>query len=353
MASKAVVTEDLALARLSETAPLVPGSGVFDAERELILPEAAGQGAAQDAPRGVIVDAPLAKQQHRDYIVQASFKNGGMLAAFVWMATMGSGWVEWSAFALFYVLNVLGESLAHHRYFGHGAFKTSTPMRYALAILAQSGAYGSALYWVADHRRHHSLSDKPGDVHSPHYDGQRRALSRKEGFKHAHLGWAFDNCSTDLEIYGKGLMDDPVLVFAHRTRWVWFWTSGVIVPALWGLAFGGTWQHMVGTVLIAGSFRMVLGLHAISALNSVCHLWGTERFKGPWTAKNNWIVALVSLGEGWHNNHHAHPRAATTSTRWWEIDMTYWVILGLEKLGLVWDVKRMPKGDGSTARKVA
>ena len=156
---------------------------------------------------GLIVDAPLSKQQHRDYIVQASFKNGGMLAAFVWMAVVGSGWVEWSAFALFYVLNVLGESLGHHRYFGHGAFKTSTPMRYALAILAQSGAYGSALYWVADHRRHHAFSDREGDPHSPwRYGTGPRALLK--GMFHAHIGWLFDCRQTNAARYAPDLLKD-------------------------------------------------------------------------------------------------------------------------------------------------
>ncbi|MEO1043880.1 MAG: acyl-CoA desaturase [Pseudomonadota bacterium] len=299
------------------------------------------------APMGVIVNAPLAKAQRKEYFVYTSIKNGGTLLALIWIATQPTDWVIWSAFFLFYCLNVLGESLAHHRYFTHGSFKTSTPMRYALAILAQCGVYGSALYWVADHRRHHSQTDQPGDVHSPFFDGEgKEPVSKLKGLAHAHLGWAFDNCSTDMEIYGKGLLEDKVLVFAHKTRWLWLFTSAFFVPALWGWAFGGTWNHVIGTVLVAGTFRMMLGLHAIALLNSVCHYWGYERFKGPHHAKNNWWVALVSLGEGWHNNHHAHPRAATTSTRWWEIDPTYWVIMVLEKLGLVWDVKRMPKDAG-------
>jgi stearoyl-CoA desaturase (delta-9 desaturase) len=304
-------------------------------------------------PLGVVVGAPLSRQQHREYLIYTSFKNGCAITSIWWVLTHHTGWVEWSAFTLFYCLNMLGASLAMHRYFTHDAFKTSTPMRYLIAVLAQCAGMGSTLHWVADHRRHHSITDRPGDVHSPFFDGQgRKAVSVGKGLVHAHLGWAFDDCSTDLKIYGKGLLEDPVLRFAHRTRWLWFWVSGVVVPALWGWAFGGSWRHVLGTVLIAGGLRMLLALHGFAALNSVCHYWGYERFRGPWSAKNNAFVALISLGEGWHNNHHAHPRSASNSVRWWEIDVTYGVIVALEALGLVWDVHRMPKRDGATAKLV-
>lgn len=324
--------------------PLVPGQQPSsEAEEGLIVARAPGSD-ADIVPFGVIVDGARSAAERKEYLIYTTFKNGGTLGAIIWIATMGTTWVQWSAFALFYVLNLLGHNMAHHRYFGHGAFKTSKPMRYFLAILAQCGGYGSALYWVANHRRHHSTTDEPGDLHSPYYDGQGRKLENaKKGFAHAHIKWAFDNTETDMDIYGKGLLADPALVFAHKTRWLWFWTSGIVVPAIWGFAFGGTWQAAVGTVLIAGAMRMMLALHAVGMINSVCHLWGSKRFEGNGKATNNWFVALVSLGEGWHNNHHAHPRAASNSARWWEIDMTFWVIRALEAVGLVWDVKRMPR----------
>lgn len=335
-------------------APLTPSGKSSAAESDLILARAPGSEAELvPVPMGVIVDGQRSAAEKREYLIYTSFKNGGTLAALIWIAAMGTSWVEWTAFALFYVLNLLGHNMAHHRYFGHGAFKTSKPMRYALAILAQCGGYGSALYWVANHRRHHAHTDRPGDLHSPYYDGQGRPLeSAKKGFAHSHIKWAFDNTETDMEVFGKGLLADPALVFAHKTRWVWFWTSGIIAPAIWGFAFGGTWQAALGTVLIAGAMRMMLALHAVGMINSVCHLWGSQRFEGHGKAKNNWFVALVSLGEGWHNNHHAHPRSASNSTRWWEVDMTFWFIRALEAVGLVWDVKRMPKAGTTQAKRV-
>ena len=125
--------------------------------------------------------------------------------------------------------------------------------------------------------------------------------------------------------------------------------SGVAITgaAMTGGASGGPWP---GTVLIAGALRMMLALHAFAALNSVCHTWGREPFQGPWQAKNNAFVALVSLGEGWHNNHHAHPRLASSGMRWWEFDPTFWVIRVLEALGLVWDVQRLPRPRPSPRR---
>ena len=356
MASKTVKPEQAETTAAQELrervkTPLVPGPGDYDAERDLILPKAPAE-TEEVVPMGVIPNSPQAKAEHKEFLVYTSFKNLGTLAAIAWIITQPTGAVEWSAFAFFYVTTMLGHNMAHHRYFGHGAFKTSTPMRYALAILAQFCGIGSALTWVANHRRHHALTDRPGDLHSPFFDGRGKPLQGRKGFAHAQLGWAFDDCSTDMAIYGKGLENDKVLVWAHKTRWVWFWMSGIVLPAAWGYGFGGTWQHALGTVLIAGCMRMVVTLHIISMLNSVCHLKGYRRYDSPGKDRNNVIVALLDMGEGWHNNHHAHPRSANNAAVWWEIDMTYWVIRGLEFLGLVWDVKRMPKGDGAGAPRL-
>lgn len=291
---------------------------------------------------GIIVGGPGVKAKNREYTFYAVTKNLGFLAALVWVFTQPSGWVEWSGFALFYVLNILGMSLGYHRYFAHRSFETSKPMRYALGILAQCGVYGSLPKWVMDHRRHHARSDRPGDIHSPFVDGHGNRLSGWKGIAHAQLGWVFHDTITDPEVYGKGLADDPVMRFCHRTRFFWYGVSALVLPALWGWALGGT-GAILGTVLIAGFLRTQLALHAIAAVNSFGHAFGSQRFRTSDTARNNWFIAWLTLGEGWHHNHHAHPRAANAGMAWYEIDPTAWLIRLLEKMGLVWNVRYAPR----------
>ncbi len=287
---------------------------------------------------GVRFGTEAAVSRRREHLFYAMLKQGGAIAAVLYIFLVPTGWIEWTGFAFFYVLNILGMSIGYHRYFTHNAFETSKPMRYALAALAQFGVYGSLWRWVADHRRHHAMSDKPGDIHSPYFDGHGRPLKGREGLKHAHLGWAYDDCMTDMDVYGKGVVDDPAIVWAHKTRYLWLFVSLLVLPAAWGFAFGGV-EAIIGTVMVAGFLRLALALHAIAAVNSFGHKYGRKRFEGKGEARNNWFIALLSLGEGWHNNHHEHPRAANAGMAWYEIDMTSWVIRAMEAVGLIWNVR--------------
>jgi len=287
----------------------------------------------------VCYGGPEAQARRREHLFYAAVKQGGALAALVWIALQPTGWVEWSGFALFYVLNVLGMSLGYHRYFTHKAFETSKPMRYVLGILAQCGVYGSLKRWCADHRRHHALADKPGDTHSPYFDDYGHPLAGRPGMKHAHLGWAYGDAMTNMDIFGKGIVGDPVIEWCHRTRYLWFAVSVLVLPVLWGLALGGP-KAVVSTVLVAGFLRVALALHAIAAVNSVGHRYGYQNFSGQDEARNNPLLGYLTLGEGWHNNHHEYPRAASNQLRAFEIDMTGWLVAALERLGLVWNVQR-------------
>lgn len=282
---------------------------------------------------------PAASAQSREYVSYGVIKLSGALAALFWIALQPTGVVEWSGFALFYCLNIFSITLGYHRYFTHKAFETSLPMRYALGILAQCGVFGSLRHWCADHRRHHVHSDKPGDTHSPHVDSRGRPHGGATGIKHAHMAWAYGGTATNLDLYAKGLIGDPVIDFCHKTRWFWFAFSVAIVPALWGYGWGGA-DAVLGTVLIAGFLRLTLATHAIFAINSFGHCYGYQNYDTGDQSRNNLFLGYVTLGEGWHNNHHAHPRAAINGVRPHEIDPSGWVILAMEKLGLVWNVQR-------------
>jgi stearoyl-CoA desaturase (delta-9 desaturase) len=291
---------------------------------------------------GVCYGGPAAAVKRREVLFYLITKQGGALLALIWCVTQPTGWVEWSGFAVFYVLNLLGINIGFHRYFAHRSFKTSRPMRWVLGVWFQLGGFGSLRSLIADHRRHHACADQPGDPHSPYFDGHGRPLEGRKGFKHAHAGWIFEDTTTDLAIYGKGLLDDPVISFCHRTRIHWYIVSAVLLPALWGYGLGGT-GAILGTVLIAGFLRLTAALHGFVLVNSLGHVRGSKSFEAEGEARNNLLVAIVSLGEGWHNNHHAYPRVAFHGHNWREPDPTAWVIMLFERLGLVWDVQRPKK----------
>jgi stearoyl-CoA desaturase (delta-9 desaturase) len=150
----------------------------------------------------------------------------------------------------------------------------------------------------------------------------------------------FNKSITDETVYGRGIAGDSVILFVDRYRIAIFLISVVGLPMLWALAFGAP-DAIIGTILIAGFLRSVLALHAIACVNSFGHMYGSKRLEVRGEARNNWLIALFTLGEGWHNNHHANPSAAGTSIVWYEIDVTGWVIWVLEKTGLIWNVRRV------------
>ena len=314
-------------------------------ERDWVIhPDEAGLDDVAGPILGVRHGGRAALAKRAEVVFYMITKQGGGLVALWYVATHPTDLVEWSGFAVFYVMNILAMALCYHRYFMHRAFETSRPMQYVLGIWGQLGAYGSLRNWCIDHRRHHARSDRPGDTHSPHFDAYGRPLQGLKGFRHGHMGWLLDDSTTDHKVYGKGLVDDPVLTFCHHTRFFWYVISVLLLPALWAFAFAGP-EAILGTILIAGCLRMALSLQFIAMVNSVCHRYGTQRFKGEGKAQNNLIVALLTLGEGWHNNHHAHPRAANAGMTRSEVDVCSWVILGLEKLGLIWNVRWVKLSD--------
>jgi stearoyl-CoA desaturase (delta-9 desaturase) len=288
---------------------------------------------------GVHYGGPAAKAKNVEVGFYIVTKQGGAFIALWWIATQHTGWVEWSGFLTFYVLSLLGTDLSFHRYFSHSAFKTSKVIRYALGILMQIASIGSLRTFIADHRRHHACTDRPGDPHSPYFDGHGRPLTGWKGLRHAHYGWALDDTISDLDVYGKGLREDAVISFCHDTRVLWYVVSALVLPALWACAFGGP-EYIPGTILIAGFLRMAATLHGFALINSLGHYKGSKPFETGDESRNNWIVAIVALGEGWHNNHHAQPRVAFHGLSWRQPDPTGWVILLFERLGLIWDVQR-------------
>ncbi len=222
-----------------------------------------------------------------------------------------------------YGLRMFGVCAGYHRYFSHRAFATSRIVQFILAALAQSSAQSSVLWWAAKHRHHHRFSDTEHDLHSP----------LRRSFLYSHLGWFFDrrNRGTDF-VQVDDLARFPELRWLHR-----FEFAPAILVAVLSFAIAG-WPGLVVGFL----WSTVLVYHATFCINSLAHVRGRARYLTGDGSRNNALLALFTLGEGWHNNHHAFQSSARQGFRWWEIDPTYYALLVLAKLRLVWDLKSPP-----------
>ncbi|MDQ2969206.1 MAG: fatty acid desaturase [Actinomycetota bacterium] len=250
-----------------------------------------------------------------------------------------------------YVVCAFGTTIGFHRYFTHRGFETQAPLKAVLAILGCMTMQGPLTQWVTDHRKHHALSDKPGDPHSPHLGNGDGAWGAVKGFVHAHVGWLFNNLGMEQgRIYGKDLYEDRIVVWVDRLYMVWIvLTLGI--PFAIGYAVGGTAAAGLEGLVWGGLLRIFLYQHATFSVNSICHMFGRKDYRSRDEARNNWLVALLVFGEGWHNNHHAFPASARHGLQRWQLDVSWWVIRGLEKLGLVWNVK-VPDADQIGRRRL-
>jgi stearoyl-CoA desaturase (delta-9 desaturase) len=204
--------------------------------------------------------------------------------------------------------------------------------------------------WVADHRKHHAFSDQEGDPHSPHVGhggGLRGAL---RGLAHAHLGWLFIHTQRGAKRrYAPDLLKDPVVSFVDRTFIAWA-AAGLALPVALGVAIGHSLKHGLTALLWGGAVRVLVLHHVTYSINSLCHYFGRKRFATGDESRNLLWLALPSLGEAWHNNHHAFPTSAAHGMRRWELDPSALVIRLLEKLGLAWNVVRIaPERQGMKA----
>jgi fatty-acid desaturase len=229
------------------------------------------------------------------------------------------------AFALlmWWIAESLGIGMGFHRLLTHRGYKTPKWMEYCLTVCGTLALQGGPIGWVATHRLHHQNSDKEGDPHSP-----------RDGGFWAHMGWiitgdAIHNKTTELLPYVPDLRKDKFMIWISKWHWVPLTMLAVAV-----LVVGG-WRYVMWGIFL----RTVVGLHATYLVNSGTHMWGSRRFLTGDNSKNNFWVAMLSFGEGWHNNHHAHPQSARHGLAWYEFDLNWYGITALRTLGLAWDVK--------------
>jgi stearoyl-CoA desaturase (delta-9 desaturase) len=252
------------------------------------------------------------------------------------------GWNDLFVLLTLYVATGLGVTVGFHRLLTHRAFQTTRAVRVALAILGSAAIEGPVISWVADHRKHHAFSDEEGDPHSPHVGHGGGWAGALRGLAHAHVGWLFVHDQRGRRTrYAPDLLRDPAIAWVDRTFLVWA-IGGLAAAFGLGWLFGGTLRDALTGLLWGGAVRMLLLHHVTYSINSLCHFFGRRRFETGDESRNLAWLAPLSFGEAWHNNHHAFPTSAAHGLRRWELDPSALVIRALERLGLAWDVVRVP-----------
>ncbi|GAC1488113.1 MAG: acyl-CoA desaturase [Solirubrobacteraceae bacterium] len=267
------------------------------------------------------------------------------IALLIWAIRLAWGgvlhWQDLLVLAVLYVLTGAGVTVGYHRLFTHRSFKTSPLLRGVFAILGSAAIEGSVVEWVATHRKHHRFSDQLGDPHSPHLEPGTGLLGALRGLYHAHFGWTVrggDRAS--VQRYAKDLIADPVVSFVSRTFLLWA-LIGLAVPFGLGVALTGTVVGGLTALLWGGAVRIFLLHHVTFSINSLCHFFGRRRFATGDESRNLAWLAPLSLGESWHNNHHAFPTSAAHGMTRWQFDASAGIIGAMERLGWAWDVVRI------------
>jgi stearoyl-CoA desaturase (delta-9 desaturase) len=244
-------------------------------------------------------------------------------------------------FGVVYLLTGLGITVGFHRLFTHRSFATHPWLRGVFAALGSAAIEGPVISWVADHRKHHACSDREGDPHSPHVGHGTGWTGAIKGFVHAHVGWIFIHTQRgNKERFAPDLLADPVVSFVNRTFLLWA-IIGIAAPFGLGVAIGGDVAAGLTGLLWGGAVRVFVLHHVTYSINSLCHIFGRQPFETRDESRNLAWLALPTLGEAWHNNHHAFPTSAMHGLKRWQLDPSALVILALEKLGLAWNVVRI------------
>ncbi|WBB70840.1 acyl-CoA desaturase [Micromonospora sp. WMMD812] len=261
----------------------------------------------------------------------------GLIAAIPFAWGWGLSWVDIALAAGWYTFTCLGVTVGFHRYFTHGSFKARRGTRIMLALVGSMAVQGPILHWVADHRRHHAFSDREGDPHSPWLFGTSPvALAR--GFWHAHLGWILDRKLTNQERFIPDMLADRDMLVVHRLFGPCTALT-LVAPAVMGGLITWSWWGAVTAFFWAGLVRVAVLHHVTWSVNSICHMIGERPFAARDKSANFWPLAVLSMGEAWHNLHHADPTCARHGVRPGQVDISARVIWLLEKAGMAYDVR--------------
>ncbi|MET8759910.1 acyl-CoA desaturase [Lentzea sp. NPDC004782] len=259
----------------------------------------------------------------------------GMAAWLLW--TGQYTWLDITLFVVMYLVHMAGVTIGLHRYVTHRAFSTSPWLTNVLMVAGGMAAQGPLLFWVATHRRHHRFADHEGDPHSPNLHGFA-FRQRLRGLWYAHMPWMLSEESTKWSVFAPDVLRDRRLVAHHRYYPMWV-LLGLTLPSVVGLVAGQNAAAAFTGFVFGGLARIFMANQAAWCVGSICHSFGSRRFANDDYSTNNWWVAVLTFGEGLQNNHHAFPGSFRHAVHWWEPDLSGWMIAGLGRLGLVWDLR--------------
>lgn len=266
------------------------------------------------------------------------------LATLLAVVLLWNSWVSAADLAIaaaMYMLTAIGITIGYHRLLTHRAFQTFKPLEYTFAILGSMAVQGPVIAWVADHRKHHAHTDEEGDPHSPHVSPEGGVKGVFSGLWHAHSGWLMSSQGrADWKRYARDLYEDQGMRTISR-QFPLLVLATLAIPALAGYLVSGTLVGALTGLLWGGLVRIFFVHHVTWSVNSVCHFLGSRRFDTEDRSTNVFWLALPSLGESWHHNHHAFPRSAVHGLKPWEPDPSGLIITGMEKLGLARNVIRI------------
>lgn len=300
--------------------------------------------------RKTISNPFLHRLQRRHFLLLDVLPIIGTAAALGFLAIRPVGITELVLFLSMWLLTGLGVTVGYHRLFTHRTFKAARSVEIVLAVLGSMAGQGGVVSWVALHRRHHECSDREGDPHSPNLSGGG-VSGRLRGLAHSHFLWMRRHEYPNIAHYAPDLIKNRGLVRVARHYYYWV-AVGFLAPALIDGVVSMSWAGALSGLLWGGLVRIFILEHIVWAINSFLHMFGTRPYASRENSRNGGIFALVTLGESWHNNHHAFPESPSFGLNWYRLDPGYWLIRLLAAGDLAWDLK-LPSEERMKARRIS
>ena len=304
---------------------------------------------AADHRKKTISNAYLHRLQRRHFLLFDILPIIGTAGAFAFLAVHPFGVTELALLVSLWLVTGLGVTVGYHRLFTHRTFRAAPPAELALAVLGSMAGQGGVVSWAALHRRHHECSDSEGDPHSPNLSGGG-LKGRLRGLAHSHFLWMHRHDYPNIVHYTPDLLRNRILVRVSRLYY-WIVVAGVLLPALVAGLVYQSWTGALSGLFWGGFVRIFLLEHIVWAINSFLHSYGTKPYESREQSRNGGVFALVTLGEAWHNNHHAFPESASFGLDWYRADPGYWLIRLLAACGLAWDIG-LPAPERRKAKRV-
>lgn len=310
----------------------------------------AARPATPPGPEAVWIEARVHPAHTLGMSLAIGLPFAAFLGAIVLLWNRAVGWADLALLAALYFPAVLGVTIGYHRLLTHRAFEAVPALKVALLAAGALAFQGRPIKWAIDHRIHHAHSDQAGDPHSPVHGFGTGLWQQCRGFLHAHMGWMFKRVGYGSEKWGRDLTADPIVRFMDRTYWGWA-SLAFVLPATAGWALSGSpWGALTG-LFWGGLVRIFFVHHVTWSINSICHMYGTRPFVSQDRATNNRWLALPSLGESWHHNHHVFPAAAIQGVDPGQVDLSGLLISLWERLGWVRNVHRATEAQKARLRR--